>query len=80
MSTRDELGEAGQIIVEGDLASLVFRRRLMHPPEAVWKAITDPAELSNWYLAEGVIDGREGGVVDMREGPYRLHVTGRILT
>lgn len=66
--------------MEGEKATLVFRRRLAHPPEAVWKALTDPSELSNWYLTKAVIDGREGCTVDFIAGPSRPHVTGRILT
>lgn len=26
-----------------------FERRLAHPPEKVWKALTDPAELTHWF-------------------------------
>jgi uncharacterized protein YndB with AHSA1/START domain len=70
----------GKVIVEGDRATLVFRRRLEHPPEAVWKALTDPAELSRWYMTKGTIEGREGGMVDFHAGPSQLHVRGRILT
>jgi uncharacterized protein YndB with AHSA1/START domain len=58
----------------------VFRRRIEHSPEAVWKALTDPSELSHWYLTRAEIDGREGGLIDFLSGPSRMHVTGRILT
>lgn len=30
---------------------LRFERRLPHPPEKVWKAITDPAEMAHWFPA-----------------------------
>jgi uncharacterized protein YndB with AHSA1/START domain len=29
--------------------TLRFERRLAHPAEKVWKAITDPAELTHWF-------------------------------
>jgi uncharacterized protein YndB with AHSA1/START domain len=29
--------------------TLRFERRLAHSPEKVWKALTDPAELSHWF-------------------------------
>jgi uncharacterized protein YndB with AHSA1/START domain len=29
--------------------TLRFERRLAHPPEKVWKALTDPAELGHWF-------------------------------
>lgn len=30
---------------------LVFERLLDHPPERVWKAVTDPAEMAHWFPA-----------------------------
>lgn len=79
MTTQDVPGDAGRVVVEGERASLVFSRLLVHPPEAVWRALTDPDELSNWYMTKAAIDGREGGSIDFLAGPSRLHVTGRIL-
>jgi uncharacterized protein YndB with AHSA1/START domain len=80
MISPDAPGETGSVVIEGERATLIFRRRVFHPPEAVWKALTDPAELSSWYMSDAVIDGRQGGSVDLHAGPSRLHVTGRILT
>jgi len=77
---KDELSDVGKVVIEGDRATLVFRRHLAQPPEVVWRALTDPAELSGWYMTRATIDGREGGTVDLVAGPSRLHVTGRILT
>jgi uncharacterized protein YndB with AHSA1/START domain len=43
--------------VEGTLQTtdgrpvLRFERRLAHPPEKVWRAITEPAELAHWFPA-----------------------------
>jgi uncharacterized protein YndB with AHSA1/START domain len=31
------------------LPTLRFERRLAHPPEKVWKALTDPSELTHWF-------------------------------
>lgn len=77
---RDEFGPTGAVLMEGSKATLVFRRRLPNPPAAVWRALTDPAELADWYMTRATVDGREGGTVDFVSGPSRLHVTGRILT
>jgi len=76
----DELGETGKVVIDGDEATLVFRRRLPHSPEEVWKALTDPSELSGWYMTQAAIDGRKDGMVDLHSGPSQLHVAGRILT
>lgn len=65
--------------MEGEKATLIFRRRLDHPPEVVWNALTNPSELESWYMTKALIDGREGGSIDFTAGPSRLHVTGRIL-
>ena len=44
---------------------LRFERRLRHPVERVWSALTEPAELVKW-LAEAEVDLREGGRVHLR--------------
>ncbi len=71
-------GEPVSIEIEGEKATLIFRRLLRHPPEVVWKAITDPEELRQWFMATATIEGRVGGKVDMIQGPYRAHGTGRV--
>jgi uncharacterized protein YndB with AHSA1/START domain len=38
-------------IVDGRRA-LRFERRLAHPVERVWRAVTEPAELARWFVAE----------------------------
>lgn len=78
MSARD-----GQLTVDGDRAVLTFERRLPFPVEAVWSAITDPAERAQWF-GPTTIDGREGGHIDMvATGPPVpddvKRMTGRIL-
>jgi uncharacterized protein YndB with AHSA1/START domain len=73
----------GRLRVDGDHAVLTFERRLPYPVDAVWSAITDPEERAQWF-GETVIDGREGGVIDMvATGPplptEKKRMTGRIL-
>jgi uncharacterized protein YndB with AHSA1/START domain len=34
-----------------DGTTLRFERRFKHPPEKVWRAITDPSELAHWFPA-----------------------------
>lgn len=73
----------GRIIVEGDRAVLTFERRLPHPIDAVWSAITDPSHRRKW-LGDTTIDAREGGRIDMVPSgpalpPDRKRMTGRIL-
>ncbi len=66
------------IEVEGEKATLIFRRLLRHPPEVVWKAITDPEELRVWFRATAAIEGRVGGRVDMIMGPFHTQMTGHV--
>ena len=44
---------------------LRYERRLAHPIERVWAAVTDPAELRGW-LAEAEVDLAAGGRVRLR--------------
>lgn len=54
----------GLISIENDRAVLTFERRLPHPIERVWAAITEPAERAQW-MGETTIDAREGGTIEM---------------
>jgi uncharacterized protein YndB with AHSA1/START domain len=45
----DEADEMGTLVREGDLSVLGFRRRLAHPAQKVWRALTDDAELAGWF-------------------------------
>jgi uncharacterized protein YndB with AHSA1/START domain len=70
----------GQVIIEGDYATVVFKRVLRHRPEHVWEAITNPNELKEWLMCSSAkIDGRTGGEIEMVAGPAQFHVTGKIL-
>ncbi|TDD67146.1 SRPBCC family protein [Actinomadura rubrisoli] len=46
-------------------ALMRFERRLRHPAERVWRALTDPAELSAW-LADADLEPRAGGKFELR--------------
>ncbi|HZW58178.1 MAG TPA: SRPBCC domain-containing protein [Nitrososphaerales archaeon] len=52
---------------------------MKHPPETVWEAITDPTQLSKWYMTKARIDARVGGSIDYFAGISQFHVTGSIL-
>jgi uncharacterized protein YndB with AHSA1/START domain len=71
------------ITVEGEHATLTFKRRLRHPIGAVWAAITEPEQRANWFGIT-TIDGRSDGSIEMiAEGPpvsaEQRTVRGRIL-
>jgi uncharacterized protein YndB with AHSA1/START domain len=45
---------------DGGRTVLRFTRRLAHPPDKVWRAITDPAELRHWFPARVDTEPRVG--------------------
>src|SRR6516162_6834785 len=49
-----------QVRKGGDKWTLILVRELRHPPEKVWQALTDPAQLREW--APFVTDGSLGAV------------------
>ncbi|MFI6291046.1 SRPBCC family protein [Nonomuraea sp. NPDC050790] len=42
---------------DGARTSLHMQRRLPHPPERVWRALTEPDELRHWFPGRMSIDG-----------------------
>lgn len=74
-------------IVEGRCV-LRFERRLAHPPQKVWRALTDPAHLAAWFPAEVSMDPRVGGAVcwafpgtdiELRDGVVTAYEPPRLL-
>jgi uncharacterized protein YndB with AHSA1/START domain len=50
----------GTLTRHGDRCSLVFTRRLAHPREKVWRAVTEPEHLAAWFPQEIVGERRPG--------------------
>ena len=55
-----------------DRPALTFERRLAHPVERVWRAVTDPAELAHWFPSAVSGRGRARRPADLRV-PRRRH-------
>jgi uncharacterized protein YndB with AHSA1/START domain len=81
VSARDEYrpGPADHAHIEkdGERWVLVVRRELAHPPELVWSAITDPAQLREWAPFDANQNlGNTGVAVRLTTaGAPMLHVT-----
>ena len=58
----------GSLTFDGDYATITFTRRVGHPPEEVWSAITDPEELKGWYMTRATITGGRDGSIDFVSG------------
>jgi len=52
----------------GGRAALRFERRLAHPVEKVWRAVTEPDELAHWFPATVTVDLRPGGAMSFDFG------------
>jgi uncharacterized protein YndB with AHSA1/START domain len=81
MSADDRLG---RLEIQGDTATMTFRRRLPYPIEAVWAAITDPGQRAAWFGVT-TIEPRTGGTITMMPqdppaAPEAKQMTGSILT
>jgi uncharacterized protein YndB with AHSA1/START domain len=57
--TMDDAG-LGTLTQHGDEVTITFVRRLPHPPEKVWRAVTEPAHLAAWFPDEMVGERRAG--------------------
>jgi uncharacterized protein YndB with AHSA1/START domain len=66
----------GQISGAGDARAVRFERRLSHPPEEVWAALTEPRRIAEW-LTKATCEPRQDGEVVLDFGPGNV-VTGRI--
>lgn len=65
--------DLGTLAPEGDQWRLEFVRTLHHPPEKVWRALTEPEHLRAWFPADIVGDRRAGASLQFvfreNEGP-----------
>jgi len=52
--------DLGTLTRQGDRWALRFTRRLAHPREKVWRAVTEPEHLAAWFPQEIVGDRRAG--------------------
>jgi uncharacterized protein YndB with AHSA1/START domain len=71
-----------QVQKDGENWTLVLVRDLRHPPEKVWQALTDPAQLREWapFDADGSL-GTAGARVKLTTvGAPALHVTETTVT
>jgi uncharacterized protein YndB with AHSA1/START domain len=81
MMRTDDTSRKGHSIVDGDTATLIFKRVLHHSADHVWDAIATPEGLGEWLMCTDVrIDGRTGGTIEMVSGPARYYSKGTILS
>jgi uncharacterized protein YndB with AHSA1/START domain len=69
--------ELGRITAEGESRTIRFERRLAHPADVVWAALTEPRRLAAW-LADAVVEPGAGGSIELDFGEGGTQ-TGRII-
>jgi uncharacterized protein YndB with AHSA1/START domain len=52
--------DLGTLVPEGGAWKLLFTRRLQHPQEKVWRAVTEPEHLAAWFPQE-IVGERSAG-------------------
>lgn len=56
-----------------------FQRTYPHPPERVWRAVSEPSELAHWFPSTVQIEPRPGGTITFSADPYMENTSGRVL-
>jgi uncharacterized protein YndB with AHSA1/START domain len=57
--------DLGTVTTRDGVSELRYERRLAHPVERVWAAVTEPAEMIRWWC-DADVDPNEGGKVELR--------------
>lgn len=68
----------GTYATRDGLPAVVFERRLAHPVDVVWTAVTDPAGLARWFPCEVAVDLRVGGAMTFTFAPGEV-LPGQVL-
>jgi uncharacterized protein YndB with AHSA1/START domain len=83
MSTAFDPGPLADATVTaaGERWTLIFVRALPHPPEKVWAALTDPAQLDRWAPFTAARDLSDPGdtTLTMIDGPDRTDLAATVL-
>lgn len=56
-----------------------FERVYPRPPQRVWRAVSDPAELAFWFPSRVTVEPQAGGVVTFFGDPRLADMSGRVL-
>jgi uncharacterized protein YndB with AHSA1/START domain len=62
----------GTILRDGDRVGLRYERRFAHPPEKVWRALTESDHLAHWMPCDLIGERREGAAIELRMWPAEV--------
>lgn len=74
--TSDRLG---RVVRDGDSVALRYERHLAHPPETVWRALTESESLRHWFPADIVGERATGARVRLPFWPDGVAQSSRSL-
>ena len=66
----------GEVSRDGGVVVLRYRRRLAHPPDKVWRAITESEHLHHWFPADLIGDRAAGAHLTIRFWPEAVEQAG----
>ncbi|MFE9612248.1 SRPBCC family protein [Streptomyces sp. NPDC006012] len=67
------------VTLDDGRSAVCFSRVYDHPVDRVWRFVTDPDELAQWFPSRAEIDLRPGGTVRFEGDPNLPEPTGRVL-
>ncbi|MGW6331311.1 SRPBCC domain-containing protein [Nocardia rhamnosiphila] len=70
----------GEVLRDGDRVGTRYERLLAHPPEKVWRALTESEHLRHWFPADILGERRPGAEVRFRFWPETVERAGEELT
>jgi uncharacterized protein YndB with AHSA1/START domain len=62
----------GTLVQDGDQYVLRFERHLGHPVERVWRAVTEPSQLAEWFPGQPRIELRIGGAAHFEQPGFDI--------
>lgn len=68
--------DLGHVERDGDAVVLTYERRLAHPPEKVWRAITESDHLRHWFPADILGNREEGAELKIAFWPESIERAG----
>src|SRR5207248_450061 len=71
--------DLGRLHKQNDRWTLTYTRRLHHPPEKVWRAVTEPEHLKAWF-PDRVVGEMASGAVLRFENEHGDGFDGKVLT
>lgn len=75
-TSTDASGPLGSVTREGETVVLTYERELSHPPEKVWRAITESEHLREWFPVDIIGERATGAPLRLTFWPEALEQAG----